>query len=50
MAARRLGDFASLGSTEGNEASVGCNWNSNLLMGDDGSVLHHPRKLVPTLY
>lgn len=23
---------------------------SNLLMGNDGSVLHHPRKLVPTLY
>ena len=49
-AARRHGVFVSLGFTEGTEASVGCIWNSNLLIGDDGSVLNHHRKLVPTFY
>jgi aliphatic nitrilase len=40
----------SLGFTEGTQASVGCLWNSNLLIGPDGSVLNHHRKLVPTFY
>jgi len=50
MAARRQGVFVSLGFTEGTEASVGCIWNSNLLIGDDGSIINHHRKLVPTFY
>lgn len=50
MAARRHGVFVSLGFTEGTDASVGCIWNSNLLIGDDGAVLNHHRKLVPTFY
>jgi len=50
MAARRHGVIVSLGFTEGTEASVGCIWNSNILIGNDGSVLNHHRKLVPTFY
>jgi nitrilase len=30
--------------------SLGCVWNSNLLIGDDGRILNHHRKLVPTFY
>jgi hypothetical protein len=29
---------------------VGCLWHTNLLIGDDGSVLNHHRKIVPTFY
>ncbi|MGO9172364.1 MAG: carbon-nitrogen hydrolase family protein [Rhodomicrobium sp.] len=49
-AARRHGVLVSLGFTEGTEASVGCLWNSNILIGPDGSILNHHRKLVPTFY
>jgi len=49
-AARRHGVHVSLGFTEGTEASVGCLWNSNLLIGPDGSILNLHRKLVPTFY
>lgn len=50
VAARRHGVFVSLGFTEGTEASVGCIWNSNVLIGSDGSIINHHRKLVPTFY
>lgn len=50
MAARRHSVTVSLGFTEGTEASVGCIWNSNILVGNDGSILNHHRKLVPTFY
>jgi len=50
MAARRHGTVVSLGITEGTEASVGCLWNSNVLIGADGGILNHHRKLVPTYY
>ena len=50
MAASRHGVVVSLGITEGTEASVGCIWNSNVLIGSDGSLLNHHRKLVPTFY
>ena len=30
--------------------SVGCLWNSNLLIGADGALLNHHRKLMPTFY
>lgn len=49
-AARKNNVFVSLGINEGTKQSVGCIWNSNLLIGDDGSILNHHRKLVPTHY
>jgi aliphatic nitrilase len=49
-AARRFGVHVSLGFTEGTEASVGCLWNTNMLIGPDGAVLNLHRKLVPTFY
>jgi aliphatic nitrilase len=48
--ARRNGIFVSIGFTEGTRISVGCLWNSNALIGADGAVLNHHRKLVPTFY
>jgi aliphatic nitrilase len=48
--ARRRGVFVSIGFTEGTKASVGCIWNSNALIGADGTLLNHHRKLVPTWY
>ena len=50
MAARRHGVVVSIGITEGTDASVGCLWNTNLLIGSDGTILNHHRKLVPTFY
>ena len=49
-AARRLGVFVSLGFNELSQVSVGCLWNSNVLIGDDGAILNHHRKLVPTFF
>lgn len=49
-AARRSSIFVSLGINERSDASVGCLWNTNLLIGDDGRVLNHHRKIVPTFY
>lgn len=49
-AARRNSIHVSFGFSEGTDASVGCLWNSNLLIGPDGAVLNHRRKLVPTYY
>jgi aliphatic nitrilase len=49
-AARSNGVFVSIGINERAEVSVGCLWNANLLIGDDGQVLNHHRKLVPTFY
>jgi aliphatic nitrilase len=48
--ARRKGVFVSIGFTEGITTSVGCLWNSNALIGADGTLLNHHRKLVPTWY
>jgi aliphatic nitrilase len=48
--ALRHGVHVSLGFTEGTDASVGCLWNSNILIGPDGSTLNLHRKLVPTFY
>ncbi|MGN6462032.1 MAG: carbon-nitrogen hydrolase family protein [Pseudolabrys sp.] len=50
MAARQYGIVVSLGISEGTDASVGCLWNSNVLIGVDGTILNHHRKLVPTFY
>jgi len=49
-AAKRHDVYVSMGFTEGTIASVGCLWNSNALIGPDGAVLNHHRKLVPTYY
>jgi aliphatic nitrilase len=48
--ARRKGIFVSIGFTEGTNTSVGCLWNANALIGADGTLLNHHRKLVPTWY
>jgi aliphatic nitrilase len=49
-AARKHNILVSIGFNEGTAASVGCIWNSNALIGDDGAILVHHRKLVPTFY
>ena len=49
-AARRHGVLVSIGINERSAASLGCLWNSNLLIDADGRVLNHHRKLVPTFY
>lgn len=49
-AARRHDIHVSLGFTEGTDASVGCLWNSNVLIGPDGAILNLHRKLVPTFF
>jgi nitrilase len=50
LAARAHQVFVSIGFNEGTEASLGCVWNSNILIGDDGCILNHHRKLVPTFF
>ncbi len=50
QAARANKVFVSMGLNEGTEASLGCVWNSNVLIGDHGRILNHHRKLVPTFY
>jgi DMSO/TMAO reductase YedYZ molybdopterin-dependent catalytic subunit/predicted amidohydrolase len=49
-AARRHGIHVSFGFSEATDASVGCLWHSNMLVGPDGAVLNHRRKLVPTYH
>lgn len=49
-AAATHGIFVSLGFSEVSPDSAGCLWNSNVLIGDDGQLLNHHRKLVPTFY
>jgi len=49
-AAREHAIVVSIGISERTEASVGCLWNTNLLIAADGSILNHHRKLVPTFY
>lgn len=48
--ARSLGVTVSVGISESSPASVGLIWNSNVLIGPDGNILNHHRKLVPTFY
>lgn len=42
--------IVSLGINEGTTASVGCIWNSNIIIGQDGRLLNHHRKIVPTYF
>jgi aliphatic nitrilase len=48
--AQRCGVFVSMGFSERSHASVGCLWNSNVLIDDQGVIINHHRKLVPTFY
>ena len=48
--ARAENILVSIGISEATAASVGCVWNSNLLIGRAGSILNHHRKLVPTFF
>lgn len=48
--ARRLGVHVLIGFSEGTAVSVGCLWNSTALLGPDGAILNHHRKLMPTYY
>lgn len=48
--ARKRGVFVSLGISERSPVSVGCIWNSNLLIDDNGQIINHHRKLVPTFF
>lgn len=47
---RKHGVFVSLGFNEGTDASVGCIWNSNVLIDEKGRVINHHRKMVPTFW
>lgn len=49
-AAREHAIVVSMGISERTPVSVGCLWNSNLLIGADGGILNHHRKLMPTFY
>ncbi len=40
--------FAHIGFNERSAASVGCIYNSAVLISDKGEILNHQRKLVPT--
>ena len=42
--------FAHIGFNERSHTSVGCLWNASVLIGDDGRILNHHRKLVPTFF
>lgn len=42
--------FAHIGFNERSHASLGCIWNSAVLINDEGVILNHQRKLVPTFY
>jgi nitrilase len=49
-AAREHDIIVSIGISERSPVSVGCLWNANLLIGADGGLLNHHRKLMPTFY
>ena len=48
--AKKSNIFVSFGLSEASHASVGCIWNSNILISDQGETLIHHRKLVPTFF
>lgn len=49
-AARRHGVVVSIGINEGTPVSPACVWDTNVLIGDDGTILNRHRKLVPTYW
>ena len=40
----------SMGFSERSRHSIGCLWNSNIVIGEDGQVLAHHRKICPTYW
>jgi len=50
QAAVQYGVFISMGFSERSHHSVACLWNSNVLISDEGIILNHHRKLVPTFF
>ena len=42
--------LVSVGFNEATRNSVGCIYNSNVLIGENGEILNHHRKIVPTFY
>jgi len=42
--------WSHIGFNERSKASVGCLWNSSVLIDDEGIVRNHHRKMVPTFY
>ncbi len=48
--AREKDILVSIGFNEATRSSVGCLYNSNALIGTDGAILNHHRKIVPTFY
>jgi aliphatic nitrilase len=50
LLAKKLGVTVSLGINEGTTNSVGCLWNANIIIGPDGRLLNHHRKIVPTYF
>lgn len=49
-AARHHGVMVSYGFNEATDVSVGCLWNSNVLIDETGHVINHHRKLMPTFW
>lgn len=49
-AAKKHKVFVSIGFSESTRISLGCIWNSNVLISEEGKILSHHRKLVPTFY
>jgi len=49
-AAARNRIFVGMGLSERSAISPGCLWNSNILISEEGALLNHHRKLVPTFY
>jgi aliphatic nitrilase len=48
--ARKKEILVSVGFNEATRSSAGCVYNSNVLIGEDGTILNHHRKIVPTFY
>lgn len=48
--AREKEILVSVGFNESTRHSVGCIYNSNVLIGEDGAILNHHRKIMPTFY
>lgn len=49
-AAREHNIVVSMGANEGTPLSVGCIWDTNIIIGSDGRILNRHRKLVPTYW
>lgn len=50
QAVRAHGVTVSIGISERSRSSIGSVWNTNLVIGPDGGIVNHHRKIVPTFY